>query len=459
MVGSFEESILRGRMSTTPSKPLDFTAQIGVLGRGKCKASLRCPPHVTVPFPAVFYSYPTSGNGRSIADDSPSPYVGMIDLENSLVPEGARDNQQSHLRMISHERRVSYPHIQDDREPLSHQYPLTSTRNPAQGSPGRQDSHPLKAPPGGSYRIPQVGQLQIVIKNPNKTAVKLFLVPYDLSDMEPGTKTFLRQRSYSAGPVIDMPLTARKNFGTDRPEASLNTTEDPQDKPMLRYLIHLNVCSPAKGRFYLHSTIRVVFANRVPDGKEKLRNEIQCPEPRYSPYKPFKDVFGNNHNGNTPFMTSSTLDRAFRRRSTGFGGSASNLSTQSFGSPTEAQNLAPHPSHFPRQYQPPTLASSLLINKTNQIPANHTHGKPLRQSQETLFMEGSEENTFERRIWSERPNESASSSNSSSGTFATNNYESLLARRFKDLHEQEQAQYDQIEEMEIERTHHAAAFH
>ncbi|KAJ8117094.1 hypothetical protein ONZ43_g4291 [Nemania bipapillata] len=35
MVGSYEESILRGRMSTTPSKPLDFLAQIGVLGLGK----------------------------------------------------------------------------------------------------------------------------------------------------------------------------------------------------------------------------------------------------------------------------------------------------------------------------------------------------------------------------------------------------------------------------------------
>ncbi|KAF2401748.1 hypothetical protein EJ06DRAFT_528900, partial [Trichodelitschia bisporula] len=58
LVGSYEESILRGRMSTIPSRPLNFLAQIGVLARGKCRPSLRCPPHVTVPFPAVFYSYP-----------------------------------------------------------------------------------------------------------------------------------------------------------------------------------------------------------------------------------------------------------------------------------------------------------------------------------------------------------------------------------------------------------------
>jgi hypothetical protein len=156
-----------------------------------------------------------------------------------------------------------------------------------------------KAPPGGSYRIPQQGQLQIVIKNPNKTAVKLFLVPYDLSDMEPGQKTFIRQRSYSAGPIVDMPLSSRSNLGTDRPEASLPTSDDPNERPTLRYLLHLHICSPSKGRFFLYKSIRVVFANRVPDGKERLRNEIQLPEPRYSAYKPARDSnvgAGNNLN-------------------------------------------------------------------------------------------------------------------------------------------------------------------
>jgi len=128
-----------------------------------------------------------------------------------------------------------------------------------------------------------------VIKNPNKTAVKLFLVPYDFSDMEPGTKTFIRQRSYSAGPIIDMPLASRTNFGTDRPEAALSNSEDPNDRPTLRYLIHINICCTGKGRYYLYKSIRVVFANRVPDGKEKLRNEIQLPDPRYSAYKPQRD--------------------------------------------------------------------------------------------------------------------------------------------------------------------------
>lgn len=285
MVGSYEESILRGRMSMNPSKPLDFTAQIGVLGKSKCKSktSLTCPPHVSIPFPAVFYSYPTSGCGRSISDDNPSPYVGHIDLENSL-PKDESTNR----------RRKRHPSPMEDTSATAKDQNTLHRREKRH----RRAESP-KCPPGGCYKIPQQGQLQIMIKNPNKTAVKLFLVPYDLSDMEPGTKTFIRQRSYSAGPIIDMPLSARKNYGTDRPEASLSVSEDPKDKPTLRYLVHLNICCPSKGRFYLHSSIRVVFANRVPDGKERLRNEIQHPDPKYSPYKP-------SSNGSKPGRTGQT---------------------------------------------------------------------------------------------------------------------------------------------------------
>jgi hypothetical protein len=286
MVGSYEESILRGRMSTTPSKPLNFVAQLGVLGKGKCSAKLRCPPHAIVPFPAVFYSY---GNKNGTADDQPSPYVGLVDLENSLpAPEQSPDKRRKRLEQKLH------TVLSDTGSRATSQSREDGSASEAQNKRRKVQKHKRrstspKAPPGGSYRIPQQGQLQIVLKSPNKTAVKLFLLPYDLSDMEPGQKTFIRQRSYSAGPIIDMPLNSRPNLGTDRPEAALSTSDDPNDRPMLRYLIHLHICCPSKGRFFLYKSIRVVFANRVPDGKEKLRNEIQLPEPRYSTYKPGRD--------------------------------------------------------------------------------------------------------------------------------------------------------------------------
>ncbi|KAK5130927.1 hypothetical protein LTR08_001530 [Meristemomyces frigidus] len=285
LVGSYEESILRGRMSTTPSKPLNFVAQIGVLGKGDCKSILRCPPHATIPFPAVFYSYGVGGS----ATDEPSPYVGLVDLENNMPGAEAtpvKRRQRPAAAALSEDGSRANSRTRDDVSASE-----AHARRRRRQKEKRRSASP-KSPPGGSYRIPMQGQLQIILKNPNKTAVKLFLVPYDLSDMEPGTKTFIRQRSYSAGPIIDMPLSSRKNLGTDRPEAALNATDDPNERPMLRYLVHLHICCPAKGRFFLYKSIRVVFANRVPDGKEKLRNEIQLPEPRYSAYKPARDPSG-----------------------------------------------------------------------------------------------------------------------------------------------------------------------
>ncbi|CAF3484505.1 unnamed protein product [Fusarium graminearum] len=299
MVGSYEESILRGRMSTTPSKPLDFVAQIGVLGKGKCKSSLKCPPHVSLSFPAVYYSYSSTSHGRSNSDDGPSPYVGQIDLENGLSNPDDDHRAKKKAQSRYAERRPAED-IMDTG--LENQASENLSRRNSRAS-RRSGSGSAKAPPGGSYRIPEKGQIQIIIKNPNKTAVKLFLVPYDLTGMEPGTKTFVRQRSYSAGPIIDhAPTTAEAN--TD-------------DRPILRYLAHLHICCPAKGRYYLYKSIRIVFANRVPDGKEKLRNETTWPEPRYTPYKPIRVM-------HPPLPTQSgpaamlAADKASRRRSVGF---------------------------------------------------------------------------------------------------------------------------------------------
>lgn len=297
MVGSYEESILRGRMSTTPSKPLDFVAQIGVLGKGKCKSSLKCPPHVTLSFPAVYYSYSSTTHGRSSSDDGPSPYVGQVDLENGLPNPDEEQRAKRKAQSRYGDRRPADDEM--DVVTPSHSPEHEVRRN----SRAKRHAASPKAPPGGSYRIPEKGQIQIIIKNPNKTAVKLFLVPYDLTGMEPGTKTFIRQRSYSAGPIIDnIPPT---------------TVLDSSDRPILRYLVHLHICCPAKGRFYLYKSIRIVFANRVPDGKEKLRNETTWPEPRYTPYKSVRVM---NLMQPTPSGPGATLaaEKAFRRRSSGF---------------------------------------------------------------------------------------------------------------------------------------------
>lgn len=311
MVGSYEESILRGRMSTGPSKPLDFTAQIGVLGKGDCKP--KYPPHVTLPFPAVYYNWNNgAGRNNSLVDDEPSPYVGHIDLEHSLPSEVEKESHRKHRGAP----RLDENDANGNLEP-SHEHDCAAMNLALRKREKRKRRSPSpKAPLGGSYRIPQQGQLQIMIKNPNKTAVKLFLVPYDLSGMEAGSKTFIRQRCYSAGPVVEAPLTSNPPSSGTSTSADTATLSDPKSKPSLRYLIHLNICSPSKGRFYLHQHIRVVFANRVPDNKENLQTDIQLPEPRYSTYKATRDSL-------PPAASSAgaklTAEKAQRRRSYGFG--------------------------------------------------------------------------------------------------------------------------------------------
>ncbi|KAJ3319352.1 hypothetical protein HDV06_006379 [Boothiomyces sp. JEL0866] len=184
-IGSYEESILIGRLSTSPSKPIQFVTDIGVLGMGKCKPSLKCPPHILVNFPAFFYD---------IQDNFATPYVGNIEI------------------------------------------------------------------PGIGYRLPLKGQLQIMIKNPNCTAIKVFLIPFDFKDMPTCSKTFLRQKSYA--------ISKSKQVSPDR----------------LRFAIHLNFQMTCKRHLYLYSNIRVVFSPRPIETDESLKIVYQGPqEPKYIP--------------------------------------------------------------------------------------------------------------------------------------------------------------------------------
>ncbi|KAI4264240.1 MAG: hypothetical protein L6R42_000637 [Xanthoria sp. 1 TBL-2021] len=304
MVGSYEESILRGWMSTAPSKPLNFTAQIGVMGKGSCKP--KCPAHVTVPFPAVFYSW-NGGIGRQHAnvDDEPSPYVGHIDLSQLPAPAESKKTRRSRSKSPPVDKGRSV-HLQDETV-------MESDKSAGDISSGHKKRRRISPPPSslqGGYRIPQKGQLQIVIKNPNKTAVKLFLVPYDLGDMPMATKTFIRQRCYSTDPIFD----GLSSVHRSEPDVSFGSVP-PKGKPTLRYLIHVNICSPSSGRFYLYQIIRVVFANRVPDNKEQLQTEIQTPQPRYSAYS-LGCSLSRSLSGSGAGLA---REKAYRRRSSGLG--------------------------------------------------------------------------------------------------------------------------------------------
>ena len=82
-IGNYEESLLNGRLSTSPSKSLLFFSEIGAFGTGKCKPSLKCPRHLVVPFNVVFYH---------LSDvEIPTPYVGLVEF-----PESSAEVQLEH---------------------------------------------------------------------------------------------------------------------------------------------------------------------------------------------------------------------------------------------------------------------------------------------------------------------------------------------------------------------------
>ncbi|GAA5823559.1 hypothetical protein JCM11251_000680 [Rhodosporidiobolus azoricus] len=220
LVGSFENSLLSGRMSALPSLPLPFVASIGVLGSPDSPARLRCPQHLHVPFSAIFYSPPGEVSAAS-------PYVGTVDLD-------------------------------------AHYHSLLEPRLPAEEKDGKLPRFP-------GYQVPPRGQVQLVLKNSNRTAFKPFLIPYDLTGLDRdgrGGRTFLRQKSYAV--------------------------DELDERGKLRFAVHLQFCSPpssstsSKGKnattgasepkFYLYHNIRLVFASRGLDASDKLRVVLEGPE-------------------------------------------------------------------------------------------------------------------------------------------------------------------------------------
>ncbi|KHJ36158.1 hypothetical protein EV44_g5599 [Erysiphe necator] len=273
MVGSYEECLIHGRMSTTPSRQFDFFAELGVLGMKKSSKHLKFPPHINIPFPAVFYSYESLDiNSKLGLDAGQSPYVGLIDLEKRnlnqsitrtppLSRAGARYNSKREYR----KNQIRAASFSTNQAPG---YKICGVKK------GELRSKSSSLPPTGGYRIPKIGQLQLIIRNPNKTPVKVFIVPYNLSEMKPGTKTFIRQRIFLTKIAVDESL--KPNTSSSKAKNS-----NPQ---ILRSLVHFQICSPCLNQFYLYKDIKLVFENRITDCSEKLSIEVLLPEPRYSIY-------------------------------------------------------------------------------------------------------------------------------------------------------------------------------
>ena len=107
----------------------------------------------------------------------------------------------------------------------------------------------------GRYRVPAQGLVQLMITNPQKTGVKVFVVKYDFRKMPAKTTTFLRQRTF---------------VEIDSPHGRAQRTK-------LFYAVHLRFLCTKAGRIYLHKEIRVVFSHRAPDMSDKVKTITEGP--------------------------------------------------------------------------------------------------------------------------------------------------------------------------------------
>lgn len=204
-----------------PHSVPSFSLRLKAVATAKCPASIRAPQPLDVPLKATYYD---------LAEGVNTPWVADVDLEGWFFS--------------SYKSSATRPDSDSSRLPQPPHYP--------------------------GYRVPPVGQLQMIVKT-STAAVKVFVIPYDLRELQVGGRLLARERTYVAStPPTDGPART--------PSSPNNSRES------LRYAVQLQfICTHAPAEessdevepraFYVARTLKLVFTSRPPESTDPVRDD------------------------------------------------------------------------------------------------------------------------------------------------------------------------------------------
>ncbi|KAH8280406.1 hypothetical protein KR018_006551 [Drosophila ironensis] len=154
--------------------------------------------------------------------------------------------------------------------------------------------------PRKGYSVPRTGTVQATLLNPMGTVVRMFVIPYDMRDMPPLHRTFIRQRILAEELGRDQEAGQQQQQVPRSPTANSTTGKlghfiTAEQMKRLRYSIHLRFQTSRSGRLSLHTDIRLLISRRtdcdtaaahakgVLEAPNELVTDTLMPgEPRYS---------------------------------------------------------------------------------------------------------------------------------------------------------------------------------
>lgn len=202
LAGSYTLSLISSRMSHAhPSHSIEsaFTLQIGCSSSSSTTPTrLKSPAHIKIPFEARWHDLEGGPDGAAVS----TPWVGCVDVEKWYF-----DRFEPH----SEDSIPSVGEVEWEEDAQRQPQDTGRTRSSMSYSPGvgmgsrkqRQTTSPdapkttSPPPPFPGYEVGSKGLLQLIIKN-QFNALKVFLIPYDLSSLVPGGRLLVRERGYQA---------------------------------------------------------------------------------------------------------------------------------------------------------------------------------------------------------------------------------------------------------------------